>query len=90
MYNAIYKTITKAIANKLKPILPSFISLEQLGFVEGHQIMYGIILVHEVIHSIKIKKIPRMMVKLDIEKACNKLNWKFMREMLKTFHFRYN
>ena len=50
--------------------------------------MDGIILVHEVLHSIKTMKIPTMMVKLDIAKSYDKLNWKFMREMLKAFGFR--
>ena len=50
--------------------------------------MDGITLVHEVLHSIKTEKIPRMMVKLNISKAYDKLNWKFMREILKAFGFR--
>ena len=32
--NVIYKIITKAIANSLKPLLPGLISPEQSGFVE--------------------------------------------------------
>lgn len=33
--NVIYKIITKVIANRLKPLLPLFISPEQSGYVEG-------------------------------------------------------
>ena len=51
--NVIYKIITKVMANHLKPILPLIISSEQAGFVEGRQILDGIILVHETIHSLK-------------------------------------
>ena len=51
--NVIYKIITKVIANRLRPLLPVLISPEQAGFVEGRQILDGIILVHEAIHSLK-------------------------------------
>ena len=50
--------------------------------------MDGTSLVHEVLHSIKTKKIPGMMVKLDIAKEYDKINWNFMREMRKSFGFR--
>ena len=47
--NVIYKIISKVIANQLKPLLLGLISLEQSGFVEGRQILDGIIDVHEAI-----------------------------------------
>jgi hypothetical protein len=51
--NVIYKIITKIIALRLKPILPFIISKEHIGYVEGRHIMDSVILVHEVIHSLK-------------------------------------
>ena len=54
--NVIYKIISKVIVNRLKPLLPSLISPEQSGFVEGRHILDGIIVVHETIHSLKRKK----------------------------------
>ena len=47
--NVIYKIISKVIVNQLKPLLLGLISLEQSGFVEGRQILDGIIDVHEAI-----------------------------------------
>ena len=44
------------MSNRLKPIILYIVSLEQSGFVEGRQIMDGVILVHEVIHSLKVYK----------------------------------
>ena len=43
--NVIYKMISKVIANTLKPLLLGLISLEQSRFVEGRQILDGIIMV---------------------------------------------
>ena len=56
--NVIYKVISKVIANRLKPLLPLLISQEQTGYVEGRQIMDGIILTHEVIHTLRSSKRP--------------------------------
>ena len=55
--------------------------------MEGHQISDGIILVHEILHSIKLKNMSGMLVKLDIAKAYDKLNWQFIRKMLVAFGF---
>eukprot|EP00253_Pinus_taeda_P012913 PITA_12913 len=51
--NVVYKIISKVIANRLKPLLPSLISKEQTGYVEGRQILNNIIQAHEVVHSLK-------------------------------------
>jgi hypothetical protein len=50
----IYKIISKVIALRLEPILPFIISKEQSGYVYGRKIMDSVILVHEIIHSLKI------------------------------------
>ena len=34
--NVVYKIITKVIDNKLKPLMPMIISLEQTSYVKGH------------------------------------------------------
>eukprot|EP00253_Pinus_taeda_P030079 PITA_30079 len=54
--NVVYKIISKVVANKLKPLLPTIISGEQSGYVEGRQILDNIIQAHEVVHSLTRKK----------------------------------
>lgn len=81
--NVIYKVISKVIANRLKPLLPFLISPEQSGYVEGRQILDGIILTHEVIHSLKHHKQAGMILKLDLSKAFDKLSWTYMKKNVK-------
>lgn len=59
----------KVLANRLKPLLSGLISPKQTGFVEGRQILDGIILTHEMIHSKKQTKTLGMLLKIDLEKA---------------------
>ena len=55
--------------------------------MEGRQILDGIILSHEVFHSLKASKIPGMILKLDLSKAFDKLNWAFIEKMLLAIGF---
>ena len=73
--NVIYKIITKVVANRLKPILTHVISKEQVGHVEGRQIMGSVILAHEVIHSLKTSRTPSMLIKLDLSKDFDRASW---------------
>ena len=56
--NVIYKIFSKVIANRLKPLLLGMIILEQNSFVEGCQILDGIITVQETIHYLKCTRRP--------------------------------
>ena len=49
--------------------------------------MDGVIVVHEVTHSLKCTKLPGMLIKLDIAKAYNKLSWKYLEAILKAHGF---
>eukprot|EP00253_Pinus_taeda_P008746 PITA_08746 len=85
--NVIYKMITSLIAKRLKPLLDNLISAEQIGFVEGRQILDGLVVTQEVIHSLKVKKQKGMMIKLDLSKAYDRLNWKYLETVLERFGF---
>jgi len=51
--NVVNKIISKIITKRLKPLLPTLISEEQTGYVEGRQILNNLIQVHKVVHSLK-------------------------------------
>jgi len=85
--NIIYKIVSKVIASRLKPLLPLLISPEQTGYVEGRQITDGIILTHEIIHSLKHTKKPSMLLKLDLSKAFDSISWEYLQKVLQAFGF---
>lgn len=88
--NVVLKIITKVMAYRLKPLLPGLVSQEQSGFVEGRQILDGIILTQEMIHSLKQTKIPGMLIKVDLAKAYDKVSWRFLKVVLKAFGFQHD
>lgn len=57
--NAIYKVISKVAANRLKEVIPDIISKEQNAYVSGRQLQDGVVLIHELIHSLNSKKRQR-------------------------------
>jgi len=85
--NIIYKILSKVIASRLKLLLPLIISPEQSGYVEDRQIMDGIILSHEIIHSLKQSKKPSMLLKIDLSKAFDSLSWMYIKKTLIAFGF---
>ena len=87
LYNLIYKIVSKVIANILKPLLWGLIIPEQSGFVEGRQILDGIIMVQEYIQSLKCTRRPGILIKLYIAKDFDKLNWNYPEKVLQDFGF---
>ncbi|KAH9673795.1 reverse transcriptase domain-containing protein [Citrus sinensis] len=80
-----YKTVTKILANRLKGILPELIGPTQTSFVPGRQITENIVMAQEIIHTMRNKrgKIGQMAVKVDLEKAYDRLRWDFIHDTLK-------
>jgi len=72
------------IAQRLKPILPTIISLEQSGYVEGRQILDQN---KSWIHSLQKTKTLGMLLKLDLSKSFDKISWDYMWAMLLAFGF---
>lgn len=78
------------MANRLKPLLPSLVSMEQSGYLEGRQILNNIIQAHEVVHPLTSNKKAGMIMQLDLVKAYDKLNWTYIRKVLIAFGFDHN
>ena len=72
--NVVYKIISKVIASILKPLLPTLVSEEQTGYVEGRQILNKIIQAYEVVHSLKSNKQVGMIIQLNLAKYYDKLS----------------
>ena len=75
----VYKLIAKTIALRLKPILSKVITQEQFGFLENRQIHDAVSLAQETIHTIKLSKNSAFVLKLDLSKAYDRVNWTFLR-----------
>lgn len=85
--NTIYKILAKVVANRLKNILPFIISEEQTGFLPERSILDGIIIAQEVIHSIQKMHKSAMLLKIDIRKAYDRVNWRFLFKVMEAFGF---
>lgn len=79
-----YKTVNKIIANRLQALLPELISPHQTSFVPDRHIIDNIVVAQEVVHSIRKKtgKKRFMAIKVDLEKAYDRLNWSFIFDTL--------
>jgi hypothetical protein len=84
-----YKIISKILSNHLKPLLHKIISPTQSAFLKDCSIHDNTTLAHEIFHSMKQKKGNGglMVVKLDIEKAFDSMEWEFLSKILSLLGF---
>ena len=85
--NIVYKIISKILANRLNALLPKIISPFQSAFVPGRNIQDNSILAHKLLHNFKKGKGGLMFLKLDMEKAFDKMEWPFILSIKKKLGF---
>ncbi len=86
----LYKIILKVLANRIKKVLSQVISDTQSAFVPGRLITDNLLVAFESLNYMKIKRQGRtthMVVKLDMSKAYNKVEWDFLRVMMEKMGF---
>jgi hypothetical protein len=59
-------------------VLPS-----QTAFVQGRYILDGVVTLHQTIHEMHHKKLNRVILKPDFEKAYDKVKWYFHQQTLR-------
>jgi hypothetical protein len=83
LLNVDYKWFSKVFTLRLTPFADKVISENQTAFIPGRYILEGVIILHETLHELRVKKMQGVILKLDFEKAYDKVRWSFMIEVLR-------
>lgn len=86
--NVVYKVISKIIVDRLRPLLAKIVSPFQSSFIPGRTTNDNIIITQEILHTLRSKKGKKggMIFKIDLEKAYDKVSWKFLHDTLIFFN----
>ena len=88
--NVIYRIMAKTMANRLKHILHQVISRTQSVFIPIRLITYNIIIGYECLYKIKHNKSTKkglVALKLDISKAYDRVEWRFLEQTMRQLGF---
>jgi hypothetical protein len=83
MLNVSFKIVTNILSNRLKLVVNKLIGPTQTAFLPGRNIMEGVVILHESIHEMQRKKQSGIILKLDFEKAYDKVNWAFLQQAMR-------
>jgi hypothetical protein len=76
------KIFTKVLANRLTSVACRITKPSQSAFLPGRYILDGVVVLHETVHELKRRKQSGIILKLDFEKAYDKVNWEFLLQVL--------
>ena len=87
LINCSFKIFSKVLTLRLGKISDRLISNSQSVFIKGRYILESVVVAHELVHSIMGSNQPGVILKLDYEKAYDRVNLDFLFEVLRTRNF---
>lgn len=82
LLNCSFKIFTKVLTNRLAKIMNFLISSNQSAFIKSRYILESVVTAHEVLHSVHSSNESGLILKLDYEKAFDKVNLDFLGDLL--------
>jgi len=82
LIGSFYKLLSKVLTERLKRVVGKLVDAQQMAFIKGRQIMDAVLIANEAVDSRIKQKKPGILCKLDIEKAYDHVNWRFLLKML--------
>jgi hypothetical protein len=77
LLNVSFKIFTKAATIQLNSVADHIIKTTQTTFMQGCNILEGVVILHETIQELHRKKQNGVILKIDFGKAYDKVNWPF-------------
>ncbi|WVZ88407.1 hypothetical protein U9M48_034933 [Paspalum notatum var. saurae] len=87
MIHSFGKLVSKVLAMQLAPFMKMLLAPNQTAFIRGRSILDSFKYVQSAAALFRKKKIPKMLLKLDISKAFDTLSWAFLLEILGALGF---
>ena len=87
LVNVDTKIITKAIAWRIKNVLPDIIHQNQTGYIKDRFIGEAIRSIYDIMDFTSKEKIPGLMIFIDFQKAFDSVEWGFLIKCLEKYSF---
>uniref|UniRef100_A0A803MS24 Reverse transcriptase domain-containing protein n=1 Tax=Chenopodium quinoa TaxID=63459 RepID=A0A803MS24_CHEQI len=86
--NVIYKCISKVLCERLKKVLPAVIAENQSAFVHSRFIIHNIMVCQDLVRQCgRGDATASCLIKLDLKKAYDTVEWSFIKEMMVALQF---
>jgi mannosylglycoprotein endo-beta-mannosidase len=82
LLNVSFKIFTKVATIRLNTVADVVVRPSQTAFMQGRNILDGVVTLHETVHELHSKKLNGVILKLDFEKAYDKVKWSFLQQTL--------
>jgi len=91
LVGALYKIISKVLAERIKKVLSSIIDDSQSTFLKDRGILDSVLMANKVVEDLRKGGRSGLCLKVDFEKAYDSVRWEFLYEMLHRmgFHSRW-
>jgi hypothetical protein len=83
LLNVSLKNFTKVATLRLNTVAGVVVRPSQTAFMQGRNILDGVVTLHEIVHELHSKKLNGVILKLDFEKAYDKVKWSFLQQTLR-------
>jgi hypothetical protein len=72
-----FTIFTKVGTNRVSAVAHYMVRPTQTTFMHGRHILEGVVVLHETIYELHMKKMDGVLLKIDFKKAYDKVNWVF-------------